>query len=215
MEARLEPPPRTRGHRWYAAAYDIVNWWAEARLFARYRPWIAGEASGRVLEIGAGTGANFPYYRAAALLVATEPDPFMLRRARARARRLGRMVRFCQCPAEALPFADASFDAVVSTLVLCTVADPARALAEVRRVLKPSGTFRFIEHVRADGFIGAVQDFVTPVWRWVGAGCHPNRRTATSIRAAGFEIITCEEHPLPLTPLIIGLAQPQPSPVNR
>jgi ubiquinone/menaquinone biosynthesis C-methylase UbiE len=209
-------PPR-RGHRWYAAAYDIVNWWAETRLFARYRPWIAGEASGCVLEIGAGTGANFPYYRAAARLVAAEPDPYMLRRARARAHRLGRAVWFCQCPAEALPFADASFDAVVSTLVLCTVDDPARALAEVRRVLKPGGTFRFIEHVRADGFAGVVQDCVTPVWRWVGAGCHPNRRTATHIRAAGFEILACEEHPLPLTPLIIGLAQPQasPSPVNR
>jgi ubiquinone/menaquinone biosynthesis C-methylase UbiE len=202
-------PPRPRGHRWYAAAYDTVNWWAETRLFARYRPWIAGEASGRVLEIGAGTGANFPYYRAAALLVAAEPDPFMLCRARARAHRLGLAVRFCQCPAEALPFADASFDAVVATLVLCTVNDPARALAEVRRVLKPDGTFRFIEHVRADGFAGAVQDLVTPVWRWVGAGCHPNRRTATSIRAAGFEIIACEERPLPLTPLIIGLARPR------
>ena len=202
-------PPVMKGHRWYAASYDFVTRWAEAKVFSRYRPYIAGEARGEVLEIGAGTGANLPYYQALEWLVAAEPDPFMLRRAKRRAEQLGLYVEFCQCPAEALPFAAASFDTVVSTLVLCSVADPARALAEVKRVLRPSGTLRLLEHVRAHGSLGQVQDFVTPAWRWVGAGCHPNRRTAESIQAAGFQIVELQERALPLTPLIIGVARPR------
>jgi ubiquinone/menaquinone biosynthesis C-methylase UbiE len=199
----------TKGHRWFAASYDFLNHWAEARVFKEYRPFIAGEARGQVLEIGAGTGANFPYYRDVDQLIAAEPDPFMLRRAEQRAAQLRLGVEFWQCPAEALPIGDAAFDAVVSTLVLCTVRDQPRALAEVKRVLKPSGTLRFIEHVRAHGFAGRVQDLVTPAWRWVGAGCHPNRRTAERITAAGFDITELQERSLPLSPLIIGVARPR------
>jgi ubiquinone/menaquinone biosynthesis C-methylase UbiE len=162
-----------------------------------------------VLEIGAGTGANFRYYQAAQRVVATEPDPFMLRRAAQRARAARCPIRLCQCYAEALPFPDRAFDTVVSTLVLCSVVDPARSLAEIKRVLRPSGTFRFIEHVRGHGMLGWVQDSVTPVWRRVGAGCHPNRRTAESIAAAGFAIVELEERPLAVTPLIIGVAAPR------
>lgn len=197
------------GHRWFAALYDPLTRWAERKLLARPRTTIAGEAAGRVLEIGAGTGANFPYYRAAQEVVATEPDPFMLRRARARARELGLAIELHQARAEALPFPEHSFDSVVSTLVLCTVADQGRALAEVRRVLRPGGTFRFIEHVRACGFPGCLQDALTPAWRWFGAGCRPNRRTAQSIEAAGFDIVHLQRRRLPFTPLIVGLARPR------
>ena len=108
-----------------------------------------------------------------------------------------------------LPFAGAAFDAVVATLVLCTVADPARALAEVRRVLEPGGEFRFIEHVRADGWIGRVHDVITPIWRRIGAGCHPNRRTVEAIAAAGFEIVEPRARRLPAMPLILGVARPR------
>lgn len=205
----ISPPPAMKGHRWFAASYDFLTRWGEAKVFKRYRPLIAGEARGQVLEIGAGTGANLPYYHGVERLIAAEPDPFMLCRAEKRAKQLGLDVEFCQCPAEALPFGDAAFDAVVSTLVLCTVPDQGRALAEVKRVLKPSGTLRFVEHVRADGFAGRVQDFVTPGWRRVGAGCHPNRRTAESIAAAGFEIVELQQRPLPMTPLVIGVARPR------
>jgi len=114
-----------------------------------------------LLELGAGTGANFLYYPAGVTIIATEPDPFNLARARKRVAELGRAIALCQCPAEALPFADVSFDMVVATLVFCSVHDPMGALTEVRRVLKPTGTFRFIEHVRADGFTGRVQDMLT------------------------------------------------------
>lgn len=202
--------PELKGHRWFAAIYDLLSACCERRLLSQVRTWIAGQATGRVLEIGAGTGANFPYYRAAEQIVAVEPDPYMLRRARKRAAELGLDVEFHRVPAEVLPFADASFDTVVATLVLCTVADPARSLAEARRVVKPRGTFRFIEHVRArEGSLARLQDTLTPLWRRLGAGCHLNRRTADAITVAGFAIAKLEQVPsLPLVPLIAGVARP-------
>lgn len=209
--AATEGRPEFRGHPWFAATYDLVTSVGESGVLGRLRPLVAGEANGVVLEIGAGTGANFPHYRQAAKIVAAEPDPFMLQRAVKRARHLGLEVEFRQAIAEALPFPDASFDTVVATLVFCTVADPARALAEVRRVLKSGGTFRFIEHVRAEGGVAAgVQDVLTPVWEQFGAGCHLNRRTVDAIEAAGFEIVEAEqETPFPLLPLVAGAARPR------
>src|SRR5919198_6317975 len=102
------------GHRWYAATYDYLSRWAERGLLRQVRPLVVGHARGRVLEIGVGTGASFPYYREVHTLVATDPDPFMLRRAARRARDLGLSVQLQQAQAESLPFADGSFDAVVS-----------------------------------------------------------------------------------------------------
>ena len=179
-----------KGHRWFAAIYDAMMRGSERKFLAKHRPYIVGEADGRVLEVGAGTGASLSYYGKAAKVLATEPDPYMLERARKRLRQLGLThVELAQHPAEELPFEDDSFDHVVSTLVFCTVRDPRRALAEVKRVLKPGGTFRFIEHVRFDdGLKGLVQDAITPLWRWVGAGCHPNRRTLEAIGEAGFQV---------------------------
>ena len=200
--------PTRQGHPWFAATYDFLNQLGERRMLGALRQRLVGAATGQVLELGAGTGANFPYYPQGATIIATEPDPFMLARARKRAAELGRMIALCQCPAEALPFADASFDTVVATLVFCSVQDPLRALTEVRRVLKPTGTFRFIEHVRADGFTGRVQDMLTPIQCRLGAGCHLNRRTASSIEAAGLAIVELERRGLPLIPLIIGVARP-------
>ncbi|MDP9383452.1 MAG: class I SAM-dependent methyltransferase [Chloroflexota bacterium] len=199
-----------KGHPWFAATYDHVMRWSEQRILSQLRPFIAGQATGRILEIGAGTGANFQYYKAAEKIVATEPDPYMLRQARKRAEELGLDIEFHQCAAEALPFGDSCFDTVVATLVLCTVRDQFRSLSEVRRVLKPGGTFRFLEHVRADRiFTGRVQDVLTPLWSCVGAGCHLNRRTGASIEAAGFTIAEMRHHRMPLgIPLIAGVARP-------
>ena len=204
-----EGRPEFRGHPWFAATYDLVTQAGESAVLSRLRPLVAGQATGRVLEIGAGTGANFPYYQHAEKIVAAEPDPFMLQRAVKRARGLGLDVEFHQAIAEALPFPDASFDTVVATLVFCTVADPARALAEVRRVLKPGGALRFIEHVRAErGAAAQAQDLLTPVWEQFGAGCHLNRRTVDAIEAAGFEIVEAkQEKPFPLLPLVAGAAR--------
>jgi ubiquinone/menaquinone biosynthesis C-methylase UbiE len=126
-------------------------------------------------------------------------------------------VEVSEAGAETLPFPDASFDTVVSTLVLCTVPDRDAALAEIRRVLRPGGRLLFIEHVRAEGRAARWQDRVDPVWRRIFAGCHPNRDTVAAIRAAGFEIERLEdfEPPVPLsglTPHVQGVASVRPVP---
>ncbi len=203
--------PDFKGHRWVAAIYDSFMRSTERKFLAKHRPYVAGETNGHVLEIGAGTGASFPYYEKAAKVIATEPDPYMLERARKRLQELGvANIELHQAPAEELPFEDRSFDHVVATLVFCTVQDPRRALAEVKRVLRPDGTFRFIEHVRFDsGLRGTLQDMVTPVWRRVAAGCHPNRRTLEAIMEAGFQVQDLQRLQMhPFSPVIIGVARP-------
>lgn len=199
--------PGHRGHRWHAVIYDLIMRPAERALLGPLRQRLAGQATGRVLEIGAGTGANFPYYAAAESVIAIEPDPFMLKRARQRARGLERTTQLVAAQAEALPFREASFDTAVVTLVLCSVSDVDQSVAETRRVLKPSGTLLFIEHVRAEGWLGQVQDLLAPLWIGLGAGCHPNRCTDERIRAGGFSIAQLERRPAGPTPLVAGLAQ--------
>jgi ubiquinone/menaquinone biosynthesis C-methylase UbiE len=202
-------PRAPKGHRWFAATYAVVTRQAEQRVLSPLRRWVVGEATGTVLEIGAGTGASFPYYLSAERVVATEPDPYMLGRAQRRA--AAPQVDMALVAAEHLPLADASCDTVVCTLVLCTVHDPAQALAEVRRVLKPGGTFRFLEHVRGEGWTGRAQDFITPAWRWIGAGCHPNRGTLETMTAAGFQTVRLERTEVgPFGwPLVAGIARVQ------
>ncbi|MEE8346525.1 MAG: class I SAM-dependent methyltransferase [Dehalococcoidia bacterium] len=207
-----------KGHKWFAAVYDRLIASAERSYMKAVREEIAGGAKGRVLEVGAGTGANFSYYNDhAEEVIATEPDHYMFKRARRRAKEVGRPIDLRQASAEELPFDDASFDTVVSTLVMCSVKDPLRALSEVRRVLKPSGELRMYEHVRYDHAFGAFwQDAITPVWRWFGAGCHPNRDTASVVREAGFEFQQLElMKPMPpippmvfVRPHIKGVARP-------
>lgn len=179
-----------KGHRLYAALYDVCVKLSD-RQMAPYRLFAAEGATGRVLEIGAGTGANLAYYRWAMVesLDLTEPDRHMARKARKKLLSApeGR-VRLHEAPAEALPFPDAGFDTVVSTLVLCTVDDPAAALAEIRRVLKPDGSLRLVEHVRAEGWWGGFQDFVQPVYGWMAAGCVLGRPTEEYLIAAGFRV---------------------------
>ena len=208
----MSAPRQEQGHRWFAAMYDRLTGAGERRLFKNVRPRIMGEAQGRVLEIGVGTGASLSYYSSEAQVVGTEPDPYMLERARRRLTELGATnIELQQAPAEELPFDDASFDHVVSSLVLCTVRDLPRALAEARRVLKPEGAFRFMEHVRNDEsrFWGTVQDAIVPVWRWCAAGCHPNRRTQQAIEEAGFRLEWLEQFRIaPGTPGIYGVARP-------
>jgi ubiquinone/menaquinone biosynthesis C-methylase UbiE len=113
-----------------------------------------------------------------------------------------------QAPAERLPFDDASFDYVVSTLVLCTVDDVPASLAEIRRVLRPGGELRFLEHVRSKGFIGKTQDVVQPVWAQFSGGCHGNRRTEQALRDAGFDFVRIDHRKIaPWQPAIVGVAK--------
>ena len=161
-----------------------------------------------MLEIGAGTGANFRHYtELAEQVVATEPDPYMLRKARVRAPNAARPIELHQAPADDLPFEDGAFDTVVATIVLCTVPDPLKALGEIRRVLRPRGELRFYEHVRSDNAVAALfQDVALPLWRWIGAGCHCNRDTASNIRATGFEIreLTASSPFPPIPPMVMA-----------
>jgi SAM-dependent methyltransferase len=197
---------RFKAHRWHAAIYERLMRNEPPRMQALRRS-VAGEAVGCVLEIGAGTGAGFRHYRAVEQVVAAEPDPFMIRRAVRPAKDAPVAVTLVRSAAEAIPLPDGSVDTVLSVLVLCTVQDPERALAEIRRVLKPDGTLRFLEHIRGEGLLGVAHDAIAPAWRHFVGGCNPNRRTEATIIAGGFQIAEIRRGSLaPGTPMIRGVA---------
>jgi ubiquinone/menaquinone biosynthesis C-methylase UbiE len=165
--------------------YDAICAVAEWRGLGRWRGWLTAGARGRTLDLGCGTGRNLPLFPAGVRAVGLDPAPDAL----ARARRRAPGALLVQGSAEALPFRDGCFDTVVSGLVLCSVRDPARGLAEVRRVLRPGGTLRALEHVRATRrWRARFQDLIQPAWTWCAGGCHPNRDTEGTIEAAGFVI---------------------------
>ena len=195
-----------------AALYDPLMAGTEKAGLADWRRRLLEHARGRVLEIGAGTGANLPYYgEAVEELVLVEPEEPMARRLE-RKLRVNTSARIVHAPAEALPFEDESFDAVVSTLVLCTVSDQPRALAEIRRVLKPRGRLLFLEHVRSgDARLAQWQDRLNGLNRRLGNGCNCNRDTVSGIGAAGFTIDDFERDrmnkaPPLVRPLAVGVA---------
>jgi ubiquinone/menaquinone biosynthesis C-methylase UbiE len=196
----------------FAATYDRLSRGSEdAGLRALRRDLLAG-ASGRVLEIGAGTGANLGLYNATIDgLVVTEPESAMLRRLRKTAHEHMPLAQVVQAPAEHLPFADGTFDTVVSTLVLCGVDDQARSLQEARRVLGPGGRLLFLEHVRSDDpSLARLQDRMNWLNRLV-VQCHCNRQTLAAIEAEGFTVSRLERTELPkaptfVRPLIVGTA---------
>lgn len=194
------------GHRLFAALWDRATR-VEPGAMRALRSEVAGRTTGRVLEIGAGTGANQPHLAPGVNYIGVEPDPHMRRRALAHARAEGRNLQLVGAVAEALPFADAVFDSVFLTVVLCSVDDQARTLAEIMRVLKPGGSFHYLEHVRPGSVLGTAADAVTPVWSRCFGNCHPNRRTGAAIRNAGF-LIDQERHIRHNTlPAIVGVAR--------
>ncbi|MQA84309.1 MAG: methyltransferase domain-containing protein [Streptosporangiales bacterium] len=179
---------RERGHRVFAAIYDLQTRPLEKGWLGERRARLLRDLEGEVLEIGAGTGANLPHYRAASRVVVSEPDPAMRRRLADRVEQAAVPVEVRQDTADSLPDPDGRFDAAVYTLVLCTVPDPNRALAEAFRVLKPNGRLVVLEHVRGSGRLAVWQDRLDPLWSRVGAGCHPNRDTRAAIERAGFAL---------------------------
>jgi SAM-dependent methyltransferase len=208
-----------------AVGYDWLFDCVDPAGGADHRRRLVEQATGAVLEIGAGTGRNLPRYRTATRVVALEPGPGM----RARANHAGQAARVpvevVDGTAEHLPFSEAAFDTVVASLVLCTVPDLAETLAEARRVLRPGGTLRFYEHVRAgDPRLARWQDRLERPWGWLAGGCHPNRDVVAAITAAGFRLLELDRFdfqimPRLVRPHVLGVAQrpasrPPPSTPN-
>jgi len=201
--------------RAFARVYDTAFALAERRGLSGLRKDLVGQSKGRVVELGAGTGLNLRHYPdTVSELVLTEPNPHMAARLRNRARSLSFDTSVVETPAESLPFDDASFDTVVATLVLCTVKDPDRALAEVARVLRPGGTLLFAEHIRSASPRAAWwQDRLNTPWSWYACGCQCNRDTIAAMRAASFKICEIKHDRLRwispvVRPFVVGAASP-------
>lgn len=188
-----------------AAGYDRFMAGQERAGLADRRRELLSQAHGSVLEAGAGTGANLPYYPPTVReLVLVEPEEPMAKRLERRLGKTSVPARVVRAPAEAIPLPDASFDVAVCTLVLCTVRDLGRALFELHRVLKPGGRLLFLEHVRAeDPALARWQDRLHPLWVRFGDGCHCNRATLEEIAAAGFAIDAVEHSRIPKAPAIV------------
>jgi SAM-dependent methyltransferase len=195
-----------RGHRIFAAFYDWATTRRESGRPDERRERLVGDLVGNVLEVGIGNGLNLGYYRRLTSLTAVEPDRFMRRQLERRAAAATFPFEVIAGEAEALPFPAGSFDAVVTSLVLCSVRDPAQALSEIGRVLKPGREYRFLEHVRGEGLGGMALDVVRPIWSFAAGGCQPNRRTEATIRLTGLSIVSLERYREGLLPHILGIA---------
>jgi ubiquinone/menaquinone biosynthesis C-methylase UbiE len=178
---------RSERHRLFAGFYFLQRIW-EPLGIARHRRAVARGVGGRTLEIGVGTGYSLRYY-ADVPLVACDPNIWMLKRARRRARKLGHRVAFVVAAGESLPFGDRSFDTVVSQLVLCTVDDPVVVASEIGRVLDKDGRFRFVEHGLATRpLYRGVQRAIAPVWRRLFGGCRLDRDVVTPMVDSGLTL---------------------------
>ena len=186
--------------------YDRFLEGAERAGLREWRRTLLEQARGEVLELGAGTGGNLALYPPSVTrLVLCEPDRHMREILQ---RKLGARpdVEVLDAPAEALPVPPRSFDTVVATLVLCSVADPVRVASEIRRVLRPDGTFLFLEHVAAPAgtWTRRAQSFVEPLWKRFAGNCHLTRETGPLLESAGFALSPCTEGLLPGSSALAG-----------
>jgi len=202
-------------HPIFARLYARLAPAAEKAGVAAHRDELLAGLAGRVIEVGAGSGLCFSHYPATVNeVVAVEPEPHLRRLAERAALDAAVPVRVVDGTAEELPADDGSFDAAVVSLVLCSVVDQRRALAEISRVLRPGGSLRFYEHVRSKTPRQArLQDRVDWIWPLLGGGCHANRDTEAAIVASGFRVERCRRFDfqpsaisLPVSPQMIGEA---------
>jgi SAM-dependent methyltransferase len=203
-------------HPLFARCWARLSPAMEDRGVADHRRRLVAGLAGRVIEVGAGTGANFAHYPpGVAEVLAVEPEPYLRGRAAEAAAGAPVPVTVVDGVADRLPAVDGSFDAAVVSLVLCSVPDVGTALAELRRVLRPGGCLHFWEHVRADGGLGArVQSLLDrTVWPTVSGGCHTGRDTFAAIAAAGFTVERVDRFrfpdspvPSPTAPQVLGVA---------
>ena len=175
--------------------YDVVMSWFERGPFGRWRSSTVHPARGLVLEIGAGTGLDFPHYQPEATVIATDPDVAMLARAKVRATGTAASISLVVADAEALPFRTEAFDAGVVGLALCTIPHPDRAMDEMRRVLRHGSAVRLLEHVRVtDRFLSRLQDLLTPLWMKIAGGCRLDRNAVACVADSGFAIESIRQH---------------------
>jgi SAM-dependent methyltransferase len=202
-------------HPFFARFYVWGSAAGERLGASQHRDELLAGLEGRVLELGAGNGLNFSHYPALVTeVVAVEPEPYLRERALAEASRAPVQVRVVPGTADSLPADDGELDAVVASLVLCSVPDQERALAELRRVLRPGGELRFYEHVLAEDATRARrQRRLDPVWTRLVGGCHLDRDTVAAIERAGFELEACRRFDFvssfltrPAAPHVIGRA---------
>jgi len=198
--------------RLFALTYNRLMAGGEKAGLAEIRATLLAEAGGNVLEVGAGTGLNLTHYSGAvSTLTVTEPDASMLRRLERVSSRTTPSTTILRAPAEDLPFDNATFDTVVSTLVLCGVDDQPRSVREIQRVLKPGGRLLFVEHVRSDdAAMARRQDRMNWLNRLL-AGCDCNRPTLQTLQRGGFAIENLVHGELPkspsfVRPMIVGSA---------
>lgn len=197
-------------HRFFAWLYPKILGPHEAQLVDRKRALFA-EVRGTVLEIGPGTGANLSLLPEPVHWIGIEPNPYMHPMIRAEAAKLGRDIDLRSGSVEHLDVPDASIDAVIATLVFCSVANPGRGVQEIRRVLKPGGRFLFVEHVGAPAgtWPRRIQRWVRPGWSLLADGCQPDRDTGRLITEAGFRSVQIDPFKLPfpiIGPHILGVA---------
>jgi len=202
--------------RLFAAVYDRGLKGAEEAGLREMRRETLRAARGRTIDLGAGTGANLGLYpEGVTELVLAEPDPHMTAQLRPKLAESGRRAELVEASAEELPFEDSSFDTAVFTLVLCTVPNPKKALAEAARILKPGGRLLFVEHVRAESpGLARWQDRLETPWRFLADGCHCNRDTVANIEASPFSVDRVERDrmlkaPPLVRPLVRGSASLQ------
>jgi ubiquinone/menaquinone biosynthesis C-methylase UbiE len=197
--------------RYYARTSLLME-----KSIATHRHTLADGLSGRVVEVGAGNGLNFPHYPATVTdVIAVEPEPHLRSIAEARAAQAAIPIKVVDGTADDLPADDGSCDAAVASLVLCSVPDQDRALAEIRRVLRPGGELRFFEHIQAavPGRRRVQKTLDATIWPWFGGGCHCGRDTRAAIERAGFvidvidQLAAADTHmPFPAAPQILGTA---------
>lgn len=201
-------------HRRFAAMYERMSRGkSERRFMDPLRQKIIERARGHVLEVGAGNGLNFAFYDPAQVerVEAIEPDPAMLHYAQQRVSTARVPITLTQAAVEKLPFADATFDSVVVTLVFCSVSDPLQGLQEIKRVLKPGGNLLMVEHVRSQKRLASrLQDVLVPLTTRMCGNCHWNRETLYTVQTAGFQVYYQQDYSGLLMPILLLEAKNSP-----
>ncbi|OIK09201.1 methyltransferase type 11 [Bacillus sp. MUM 116] len=175
--------------RKFAKWYDFFMSPLEKKKFYKIRKELLSRARGNVLELGAGTGINFPLYELPEMVTAIEPSPYMIKQSLGKQKQAVVPIELVQAGAEELPFADDSFDTVVATLVFCTIPNPEKAMAEMKRVCKLEGKILLFEHVKMENrFLASLQEGLTPVWKKICDGCCLNRETLHLLVDHGFKV---------------------------